>query len=85
MPTPEPVPDPDAPRAAGLQVLRRFHYPLPARPGYAALYAEVVAEPSADGRHWLRWDGVAPLARIPPAYASPPLSQSDACPRRDGP
>lgn len=29
-PAPEPVPDPDAPRAEGLQVLRRFHYPLPA-------------------------------------------------------
>lgn len=82
MPTPDPVPGPDDPRAAGLQVLRRFCVSLRARSGFVALYA-LVEETS--GRRRLRWDGGAPLSRIPPQYGSPTLSHSDACPRRSDP
>lgn len=78
-PTEIPRPTDDA-SAAGLQVLRRFHVALRRWPGHVALYALVEEPPAADGtpgRLQLRWDGCRPVSRIPAAYASPSLSQSD--------
>lgn len=65
MPTPESRALETADAAAPL-VLRRFHYPLPARPGEVALYT-VLQDP--DGTTRLQWDGVRPSSRIPVEYA----------------
>ena len=65
--------------AVAPHVLRRFHYPLPARPGEVALYTELQ---DTDGQTRFRWDGTRLKDRIPPEYAAPLAASTDTAPRR---
>ena len=46
-------------------VLRRFAYPLPAHPGFVALYSVIR---DASSTH-LQWDGIRGASRIPAEYS----------------
>lgn len=52
-----------------MRVIRRFHHPLPLRPGEVALYSVIE---DAEGEWRLQWDGVVAQARVPAEYDARP-------------
>ncbi len=62
----EPAVHPFTPRVKSPAPGRRFSYPLPAYPGWVALYSVVDVE----GTPQLQWHGIRPANRIPPEYGA---------------